>query len=74
MTYRCPGLLQSDDAALLESSSSSRDVAIDPVRVPAGVGVSLGLSPRDPLPEDTVPGVVADSVVDGVVGVVARFS
>lgn len=40
LTYRCPGLLQSDDASLLESSSSSFDVAIEPVVVcaspPAG--------------------------------------
>lgn len=33
LTYRWPGLLQSDDAALLESSSSSFDVAIEPVVV-----------------------------------------
>lgn len=33
LTYRCPGLLQSDDAATLESSSSSFDVAIEPVVV-----------------------------------------
>lgn len=33
LTYRLPGLLQSDDAALLESSSSSFDVAIEPVVV-----------------------------------------
>lgn len=32
-TYRWPGLLQSDDAALLESSSSSLDVTIEPVVV-----------------------------------------
>lgn len=33
LTYRWPGLLQSDDAALLESSSSPFDVAIEPVVV-----------------------------------------
>lgn len=40
LTYRWPGLLQSDDAGLLESSSSSFDVTIEPVVVcaspPAG--------------------------------------
>lgn len=40
LTYRWPGLL-SEDAALLESSSSSFDVTIEPVLVsPGDIGLS----------------------------------
>lgn len=46
LTYRWPGLLQSDDAALLESSSSSLDVTPEPVcGSPGDSPASDGLRP-----------------------------
>lgn len=56
MGYRWPGLLQSEDAALLESSSS-RDVALDPVlvRPPGDAIVSLGLSTCPPAVDEDEP-------------------
>lgn len=55
--YRCPGLLQSDDALLLESSSSSRDVTLEPVRVspPGETIVSLGLRTCPPPADEDEP-------------------
>lgn len=49
-TYLLPGLLQSDEFWLLESSSSSRDVPIDDMA--ADTTVSVGL--RGSLPADTL--------------------
>lgn len=49
-TYLLPGLLQSDEFWLLESSSSSRDVPIDDMA--ADMTVSVGL--RGSLPADTL--------------------
>lgn len=48
--YLFPGLLQSDEFWLLESSSSSRDVPIDDIA--ADTTVSVGL--RGSLPDDTL--------------------
>lgn len=48
-----PGLLQSDEW-FVESSSSSRDVASDPVFVPGDNTVSVGLS-NDERPPPCVP-------------------
>lgn len=64
MRYRWPGLLQSDDAALLESSSSSRDVTFEPVRVrpPGEAMVSLGLSTWPPPAEEDDPPVAEASI------------
>lgn len=50
LIYLCPGLLQSDEFWLLESSSSSRDVPIDDIA--ADTTVSVGL--RGSLPADTL--------------------
>jgi hypothetical protein len=63
-TYRLPGLLLSDDCWLLESSSSSLDVAIDTVPVPPGDrAVSAGLRTLEPI---VVVVIVARLVVCGV--------
>lgn len=50
LIYLCPGLLQSDEFWLLESSSSSRDVPID--EIAAETTVSVGL--LGSLPPDTL--------------------
>lgn len=86
-TYRCPGLLQSDEAALLESSSSSFDVAIDAVRVSPGdklksFGFSMPTRCDGPLPlpppPPPLPAIVIgrndDDVEDGVVDVAVAMA
>lgn len=69
--YLCPGLLQSDEFWLLESSSSSRDVPID--EIAADTTVSVGL--LGSLPDDTLLFIaVVDDVAKILVHVVVAAS
>lgn len=73
LTYRWPGLLQSDDAALLESSSSSLDVITEAVRVSPGDRVaSDGLSPVQAVGACCAPPALLVTPVPLTIDVVAR--